>query len=70
MNSNPEVMAERASTPMTPPQFVRDTQGKDRSERDAQPRKDNTIGAAPRVSEDPMRRTDRYRLVMPWSDRV
>ena len=27
-------------------------------------------GPEPRLSEDPMRRTDRYRLVMPYANRV
>jgi hypothetical protein len=27
-------------------------------------------GQEPRLSEDPMRRTDRYRLVMPYANRV
>ncbi len=69
MNSNPEVMPERAST--TPPLFVHDAKSKERSVRDGKVRLDDVQAqAAARISEDPMRRTDRYRLVMPWSNRV
>ncbi|MFY9344103.1 MAG: hypothetical protein WAT39_16555 [Planctomycetota bacterium] len=67
MNANPEVMPPAAnSSPRPNPagNVVRDPRATDvRAKAPATP-------GEPRVSEDPMRRTDRYRLVMPWSSRV
>jgi hypothetical protein len=71
MEANPEVMPVAAVAPttrhtMTPP--TRTSRPDPASARSAAappvPKSD------PRLSEDPMRRTDRYRLVMPWSARM
>lgn len=68
MDANPEVMPQSGTIPATkgaPP--PRDVRGNDAGTRP--PAATRSI-AAPRTSEDPMRRTDRYRLVMPWSSRL
>lgn len=65
MDANPEVMpiAAKPTARSVSMPGGRDGQAK------LQPRADPPARAAApvRLSEDPMRRTDRYRLVMPWS---
>ena len=67
MNANPEVMQAIAPPPTrsNPPA----SSAHDGRSPDGRPTRDATA-ANVRVSEDPMRRTDRYRLVMPWVSRV
>lgn len=65
MDANPEVMpvAAKPTARPVPAPNPRDGVGK------LQPKAEATARATTplRLSEDPMRRTDRYRLVMPWS---
>ncbi len=68
MNSNPEVMQSAAPAPLRP--------GQDNGRHEATPAHAQAHPAAApragetRTSEDPLRRTDRYRLVMPYSLRI
>jgi hypothetical protein len=68
MNANPEVMQALAPSSTRANQVgngAREVRASDSG------RGVMAAGDAPiRISEDPMRRTDRYRLVMPWSSRV
>lgn len=67
MNANPEVMQApvlSSTRPIPPGQATPVRGGEGARDRDV------PSPLAVRVSEDPMRRTDRYRLVMPWSSRV
>ena len=65
MDANPEVMpaVAKAPTRQVPQPGLRDGQGEAMPKAIAVKR----TGDSSRMSEDPMRRTDRYRLVMPWS---
>jgi hypothetical protein len=66
MDANPEVMQPVAMSPARP--ATNDSRGKTA---DGTPRGDAPRARSDsRLSEDPMRRTDRYRLVMPYSNRV
>ena len=67
MDANPEVMQPVATSPARP--LPTDNRGK---YTDPAPRLDAMRSRSPdsRLSEDPMRRTDRFRLVMPYSNRV
>jgi hypothetical protein len=72
MNANPEVMQALAPSSTRANQVgnARDPRPSDGRYSDGG-RGMMTANASPiRISEDPMRRTDRYRLVMPWSSRV
>ncbi|MBL8754323.1 MAG: hypothetical protein JNK15_13560 [Planctomycetes bacterium] len=55
-----------ATQPMLQPPSATEARRSVDRDRDDRPVR---AAAAARVSEDPMRRTDRYRLVRPWSDR-
>jgi hypothetical protein len=68
MDANPEVMQPVATSLTRPaPADHRSSKAVDVAERTEAPR---SRGGDGRLSEDPMRRTDRYRLVMPYSNRV
>jgi hypothetical protein len=68
MDANPEVMPQSGTMPATKgAPTPRDVRGNDASTRQPAALRNS---AAPRTSEDPLRRTDRYRLVMPWSSRL
>jgi hypothetical protein len=70
MEANPEVMpaAVAPTTRQLSMPGLRNARG------DASPAAKNSAAVSarpdPRLSEDPMRRTDRYRLVMPYSARM
>jgi hypothetical protein len=66
MNPNPEVMTAAAQNSQPRPPFVSESGRPGDQPRDGRV----SPAAASRISEDPMRRTDRYRLVVPWSERV
>lgn len=68
MEANPEVMPAVATPPPRPQatQNVKPGPSDSATKAPSLPRATNGL----RISEDPMRRTDRYRLVMPWSSRV
>lgn len=65
MDANPEVMP-AVATPSTR-QVLQPPLRPGRTEPPATTVASAKSPAAVRLSEDPMRRTDRYRLVMPWS---
>ncbi len=65
MDANSEVMQPVATSPARQVQPSGRGNGIETSRQDGSRR-----GVEPRLSEDPMRRTDRYRLVMPYSNRV
>jgi hypothetical protein len=67
MAANPEVMPAVGSP--TPRQEPVSAQAPRNHQDDARPSFAARAGES-RLSEDPMRRTDRYRLVMPYSLRV
>ncbi len=71
MDANPQVM--RQPEPLTRP-FTNEPQVAHPAAGESQVVRSASAGwgAAPeqRLSIDPMRTTDRYRLVMPWSNRV
>lgn len=64
MDANPQVMPPVMVHAARPTLVPRESG----TEKSAKPQLE--ARAEPRVSEDPMRRTDRYRLVMPWAARV
>jgi hypothetical protein len=71
MEANPEVMPVAGAPPAPKPPLLAPIHhdGRD-AEFSARPPVPGRGNATPRTSEDPMRRTDRYRLVMPWSTRL
>ena len=69
MDANPQVM--RQPDPATRPITLEPQVARPAAKAESPLSRNTSWGAIPeRLSIDPMRTTDRYRLVMPWSNRV